>query len=329
LHSALGLIGEDNAFNSKEMLSSDFIIIDEFSMVDMKLATELFSRLKVGAKILLVGDADQLPSVGPGNVFRELINSNTIPVTVLDVVYRQANTSRIALNANAINKGETKLLYGTDFQFISSDSPEDAAQKVREIYRKELEHSNSSQVQILSPFKRKGEACVDRLNDTIRELINPSDSKKMEVKMGEKIFRKGDRVLQIKNKGIISNGDIGFINSIHIDDEKDTIITIVFSDERTVEYSPENMDMIELSYAVTIHKSQGSEYDTVIIPMLKSFYVMLQRNLIYTAITRAKKRLIFVGEKKALYMAIHSNDVDQRNTILGERIKKLQANYVY
>jgi len=322
LHSALGLITDedDDFMNSNDPVDADFVVVDEFSMVDMRLAAELFSRIQDGTKVILVGDADQLPSVGAGNVFRELINCGLIPVTFLDVVFRQSGTSRIALNAHSINENQTKLLYGPDFEFIPCKTAEDAAELIKQQYLKETALTGVNNVQILSPFKSRGEACVKKLNEAIRELINPPGPTIPELKVGTRVFRMNDRVLQTKNKREISNGDVGFVKAVYIGEDNDSTLTIEFSDARTVEYGKEDLDIIELSYAMTIHKSQGSEYDTVILPVLTSFYIMLRRNLIYTAITRAKKKVILVGQKQALYMAIHKNDIDKRNTLLGERI---------
>lgn len=327
LHSALGLVTDedDDFLNSSDAVDADFVVVDEFSMVDMRLAAELFRRIQNGTKVLLVGDADQLPSVGAGNVFRELINCGLIPVTFLDVVFRQSGTSRIALNAQSINENKTKLLYGPDFEFISCETADDAAALVQQQYLKEIAQAGVNNVQILSPFRSRGEASVKSLNEAIRELVNPSMPAISEFKVGARTFRLNDRVLQTKNKGEISNGDVGFVKEVYIGEDNDSSLTIEFSDSRIVEYGKEDLDIVELSYAMTIHKSQGSEYDTVILPILTGFYIMLRRNLIYTAITRAKKKVILVGQKQALYMAIHRNDIDKRNTLLGERIIRCHA----
>jgi exodeoxyribonuclease V alpha subunit len=165
---------------------------------------------------------------------------------------------------------------------------------------------------------------VKKLNDRIREDVNPHEYTKPELKHGSRIFRLGDRVLQTRNMDDISNGDVGFVKSVYIGEDNDSSITVFFGDGRCHEYGTDELEMLELAYAMTIHKSQGSEYDTVIIPMMSSHYIMLRRNLIYTAITRAKKKVIIVGQKKALYMAINKNDIDGRNTRLAERIQKLR-----
>ena len=328
LHSALGLVTDEDdtgTLNDTSDLTQDFIITDEFSMVDMALAKELFTRMKPGASILLVGDADQLPSVGAGNVFRELMKCGQIPVTCLDLVFRQANTSRIALNASMMKDSNTNLLFGDDFLFLPGNSEAEAAEIVCREYMKEIAEHGLDRVQILSPFKSRGESCVKKLNDRIREDVNPHEYTKPELKHGSRIFRLGDRVLQTRNMDDISNGDVGFVKSVYIGEDNDSTITVSFGDGRSHEYGTDELEMLELAYAMTIHKSQGSEYDTVIIPMMSSHYIMLRRNLIYTAITRAKKKVIIVGQKKALYTAINKNDIDGRNTRLAERIQRLRS----
>ena len=319
LHSAMGLKG-DEVPSDEGILLYDFIVVDEFSMVDMWLCHELFKRIMKNTKVLLVGDADQLPSVGPGNVFRELINCSRIPVTKLDVVFRQAETSRIAINAHEINKNSTNLLYGPDFELKHCDNDAEASDIIKTLYMQEVEENGIENVQILAPFRVRGESSSGGLNTALHKLINPPQPGAAEFKVGKRVFRFGDKVMQTKNKGDISNGDIGFIMAIAKDDDGVPVLKIQFSDERVVLYHSEDMDTIEHAYAMTIHKSQGSEYDTVIIPILSSFYIMLRRNLIYTAITRAKKKVVLVGEQKALFMAIHKNDTDKRNTLLAQRI---------
>ncbi|WP_326975263.1 SF1B family DNA helicase RecD2 [Caproicibacter sp. BJN0012] len=323
LHSALGLLGEDaeNKFWKRtEALDADLVIVDEFSMTDMWLAKQLFSRIKPGTKILLVGDADQLPSVGAGNVFRELIGCGLIPVTVLDEIFRQAKDSLIAHNAKFINEAKTSLYYGNDFVFVKCKTQPEAAAAIQRIYFDEIAKSSIEQVQILSPFRSDGEASAEKLNEVIRERVNPAAEGVDELKVGLRIFRVNDRVMQTKNKGEISNGDVGFIRKIQKDSSGADRILIEFTDDRSVEYGAEDMGTIELAYAMTVHKAMGSEYDTVIIPILSAHTILLYRNLVYTAITRAKRRVFLVGQKDVLFMAIHRTKIDKRNTLLGQRI---------
>lgn len=323
LHSGLGLVSEEDEGSrnrKKDGLDADMVIVDEFSMVDMWLAGKFFPALKKGAKIILVGDPDQLPSVGAGNVFKELIQCGLVPVTVLDEIFRQAKDSLIAHNARFIHDGNTRLYYGNDFQFLLCDSQEDAAAAIIERYCQEIESNGIEHVQILSPFRTEGAASSDHLNAAIREIVNPFQSTEDEVRIGPKTFRVGDRIMQTKNTDKVSNGDLGFIR--YIDDTPDgKRIGLEFGENRSLEYSTEDLVNLDLAYATTIHKAMGSEYDIVLMPILKAHYIMLYRNLLYTGITRARKKVVLAGEKSVLFMAIHKNEISKRNTLLGERIR--------
>lgn len=320
MHSHLGLTNEEDGAPQKERgpLDADLIVVDEFSMVDMWLGWKFFSRVRKGAKLILVGDPDQLPSVGAGNVFKELIDCGNIPVTVLDQIFRQSGDSFIAHNAKIINRGETNLYYGDDFQFINTKTQEEAAMYIMELYCQEVYEHGIENVQILSPFRSRGEASSDQLNATLREIINPFTSVEDELRVGGATFRVGDRIMQNKNTEKVSNGDLGFIRAVHNGSE--VSVDVDFGEERKYKYKPEDMSKLELAYSMTIHKSMGSEFDVILIPLLKTQMVMLNRNLLYTAVTRAKKKVILVGQKPALFMAIHCNDITKRNTLLGERI---------
>lgn len=323
LHSTLGIMAEENEDEDEPTpVFADLMIVDEVSMIDMHLAAELFRRLKSGTQVLLVGDPDQLPSVGPGNVLRELIRCKAIPVTHLDFVYRQKDTSRIVINAHAINNGDASLAFGEDFILMPAENAAEAASTTIAIYMDELKKYGAENTQILAPFKARGAACVQQLNEHVRELVNPHSINTVELKIGSRIFRTGDKVLQTRNRvqEQISNGDIGFISQIGLNDDGSKSVLVNFSGNRNVSYTPDQLDQLELAYAMTIHKSQGAEYESVIIPILTEQSIMLRRNLIYTAITRAKTRLILVGQKKALYMAVNRNDVNRRNTLLADRI---------
>ena len=318
LHSALGLISEDMFCDENTVLSADFVIVDETSMVDMQLAYHLFDSLGPNTKLLFVGDVNQLPSVGAGNVLNEIISCGKVPVTVLDMVFRQKDTSRIPLNAQSIKNGETKLLYGDDFMFLPAEDDKEAAAVIKEAYRMQVSKYGLEQVQVLTPFRQKSDAGAVKLNQILREMINPYTDKRLEVTAGMRTIRYKDKVMQTKNMDEVSNGDIGFVSAIESDDEFP--ITITFSDERVRRYAADEIGSIDLAYAMTIHKSQGQECECVIIPVLSMFYVMLQRALIYTGITRAKKKVIIVGQKRALFTAIHRNDNVRRNTALAARI---------
>ena len=321
LHSLLGLQGEDTHMSCTQPLEADLIIVDETSMVDMWLARQFFSRVRPGTKVVLVGDVDQLQSVGAGDVFRELIACGQIPVTVLNEIFRQHKGSRIAYNAKQINEDQTTLQYGEDFRFIKCKTQDEAAMQICEVFQEEVKEFGIAHVQILSPFRADGAAAADPLNSTIREMINPPKDPLPDLLAGRRFFRVGDKVMQTKNNDKASNGDIGFICAIESKDNK-PIVTIAFSDDRTVQYGLEDMEHMDLAYATTIHKAMGSEFRVVIIPLIRSHALMLTRNLLYTAITRAKSKVILVGQMGMLMMAIHRNDTGKRNTLLGERIGK-------
>lgn len=321
MHNALGLISEEDDGDTPKAsgpLDADLIIVDEFSMVDMWLAMKFFMRIRKGTKLVLVGDPDQLPSVRPGNVFKEMITCGIIPVTVLDQIFRQSKDSFIAHNAKIINRGETNLFYGEDFQFINAKTQEETAMIIMELYCQEVFEHGIEHVQILSPFRHKGDASSDQMNVTLREIINPYTSAEDEVKVGGSCFRVGDRIMQNKNTAQVSNGDLGFVRGV--DSGNEVVLNVDFGEGRKMKYKAEDITKLELAYATTIHKAMGSEYDIVLMPMLKSHTIMLSRNLLYTGVTRAKKRVILVGQKAALFMAIHCNDITKRNTLLGERI---------
>ena len=329
LHSLLGLHGGDSWQKKKKDLIADLVIVDESSMMDMWLAWQLFQRLRPGTKLLLVGDADQLESVGAGDVFHELIDSGIVPVTVLDEIFRQAKDSPIPHNAKYINEGSTELYFCRDFAFIQADTQEEAAILVRSLYKREIAQSGIDQVQILSPYRTRGAASSDALNETIREEVNPPLQGKPEVMFGGSMFRLDDRVMQMKNNGLIQfrddtgreltsgvfNGEIGRVHDIQPGK------IVVNFDDRYADYSLDDLSELTLSYASTIHKAQGSEYDTVIIPLLMAHRILLTWNLLYTAVTRAKRRVLLVGQKKALYTAIHTNRQGKRKTLLAERMR--------
>lgn len=320
MHSALGLTNDEDCEAVEEMLDADFIIGDEFTMSDMRLSFEFFSHIKEGTRLVLVGDVNQLPSVGPGNVFRELVMCGVIPVTVLDMVFRQAENSRIAINAYRMQENNAMLDYGTGFELIHADTAEEAADKVEKLYREAIEEYGVDQVQVLTPFRKRGEASVDALNARLWEIVNPMEEGKQEMKAGKRSYREGDRIIHNKNKNQISNGDVGYMTDIYQDEEGVQLARLQFSDGRSVNYTSDELDMIEHAYATTVHKSQGAEFTVVILPWLPMFYKMLRRNILYTAVTRAKVRVAIVGNKKAIYMAIHNTESDKRNTRLGERV---------
>ena len=327
MHMALGLFGDGDYEALTDKLSADFINADEVSMVDMHLAYEFFYKIKAGARVLLVGDVHQLPSVGAGDVFRQLILCGKIPVTVLNLVYRQGKDSNIPINAQLINEGKTNLQWGDDFQMVECSGADAAAQIVKNIYLKEIQMYGMEQVQILSPYKVRSAAGVLELNRSLQDEVNPPVSGKRELHLGGEMFREGDRILQNKNTEFASNGDLGTLVQIAEDEDNNPLVQIVFTDGRRVKYEAEQVEMIEHANAITIHKSQGSECQVVIIPWLKAFYPMLKRNIFYTGITRAKKRVYIVGEWKAVCQAIHTDDTGTRKTMLAVKIQQYYERY--
>ena len=325
LHSLLGLLGDSEPIykdKQKEPLDADLIIVDESSMIDMWLARQFFQRVRPGTRVVLVGDVDQLQSVGAGDVFRELIDCGLIPVTVLDEIFRQKKGSLIARNAKKINRAQIDLEYGEDFQFVKCQTQEEAADLIYRIFCEQVREHGIEKVQILSPFRSDGLASVEQLNAAIREMVNPVKDDTTDLKVGSHYFRVGDKVMQTKNNDKASNGDIGYIRKMGRNEKNEMKVTVEFSGNRIAEYGLEEMSHMELAYATTVHKAMGSEFDIVIMPVLRSHYNMLNRNIVYTAITRAKEQVIPVGQKKTLIMAILKKTTGKRNTLLGERIGK-------
>lgn len=323
VHKALGLLAWDGGyFGGIEALDADLILADEVSMLDNHLALHLFKAVPDGSQLILIGDADQLPSVGPGAVLSELLASELVPVVRLDRVFRQDKGSRIAINAKLIRHGTLSLEYGSDFQFHQSPSIPESAERIKELYLQEVARYGVDNVALLSPFRQKTETGVNALNEVLRDSVNPPSLYKKEITCGKRLFRQGDKVMQIKNHDDISNGDIGVITRI-TEVGSDVSVLVDFGDGRLKEYDAADMEMLDLGYATTIHKSQGSEYRSVIINLQCAHTVMLTRPLVYTAITRGKDRVILVGERKALCIAIKKTDTEKRGTCLAHRLRAL------
>ena len=262
--------------------------------------------------------------MGPGAVLSEIIACGAVPVVRLDRIFRQSHGSRIAANAKYIRHGNLSLEYGDDFQFFDSNDMEDSAQLIERLYMQEISKYGLDNVALLSPYRQKTETGVNALNDRLQSIVNPPDGKKPEVLYRNRIYRMGEKVMQTKNCEDISNGDIGYITSITSEDS-DSTLTVDFGDGRVAEYDKSDLELLDLAYASTIHKSQGSEYKSVIINLQCAHAVMLVRPLIYTAITRAKERVIIVGERRALCIAIKRTDTERRGTKLAARIRALAA----
>ncbi len=323
VHRTLNLTGEVASLMMPELLEADLVLVDEVSMLDMHLTWHLFHALPPQCRLVLVGDSDQLPSVGPGAVLNELIACGRIPVVMLDKVFRQNEGSRIAENAQAIRQGIAELDYGDDFQFWSSSDLSQSANLLEDLYIRQVNRFGVDNVALLTPFRRKTETGVRALNERLRNKVNPPAPGKPELTIGQRVFRLGDKVMQTKNQEYVSNGDIGYIREIRQEDG-DWMIEVDFGDGRTVSYmNAESLGKLELAYAMTIHKSQGSEYDAVLISLQNAHGRMLKRPLVYTGITRAKRWAAIVGDWSALEQAIYTTDTEQRNTLLAARIKEL------
>lgn len=320
IHKALGLLaGDDGEYGEPEELDADLVLVDEVSMLDIYLARHLLNALPPGCRLILVGDADQLPSVGPGAVLSELIACGRIPVVKLDQVFRQDAGSLIAANAKRIRHNETDLNYGDGFAMYESSEFEKSAEMIERLYLSEVSRLGVDNVALLTPYRKKTETGVNALNDRLREKLNPLTPGKPQISYGRRVFRLNDKVMQIKNKNDINNGDIGYVTDIE-DRDGDLVVRVDFGDGRLAEYEQQDLDLLELAYACTVHKSQGSEYQSVIVNIQTGHYIMLKRPLIYTAITRAKQRVAIVGDRKALRIAINKTDAEKRGTMLADRI---------
>lgn len=306
--------------NNENPLDGDALIVDECSMIDILLMYNLLKAIPLHMRIILVGDVDQLPSVGAGNVLRDIIDSKQIPVVRLTRIFRQAQSSRIVMNAHAINQGrypDTSNGKDSDFFFMPVEDPAQVSETIVRLVKDRLPNAYQTPVgniQVLTPMQRGGVGAT-HLNIALQEALNTS---KVGINRGGYSFKKGDRVMQIRNNydKEVFNGDLGYVQEVDL--EERTLLADF--DGKTVEYDASELDELTLAYATTIHKSQGSEYPIVIMPVLMSHYVMLQRNLIYTGITRAKKICIIVGTAKALAYAIRNMTVLKRNTKLKERL---------
>ncbi|MCF7890527.1 ATP-dependent RecD-like DNA helicase [Candidatus Bipolaricaulota bacterium] len=326
IHRLLGF-RPPNRFEHDEnnKLDADAVIVDEVSMVDMLLANNLLKAVPDRARLILVGDKDQLPSVGAGNVLHELLNSEAVARVELTEIFRQARESRIVTNAHRINQGDFPNLKNSpdgDFFFIEESESEEVAKKVVNLvdYRlpKKYNLNPKSDIQVLAPMHR-GEAGVDSLNKLLQDRLNAGEP--IDLPLSSRKFIKRDRVMQIRNnyeKGVF-NGDIGRIVGVN---DNQSGIMVQFAPDKRASYDTGDLSELVLAYAVTIHKSQGSEYPVVVIPLLTQHYMMLQRNLLYTALTRARDLAVIVGTKKAIGIAVSNEKVEDRYTLLSERLTR-------
>lgn len=311
--------------NDEKPLEGDALIVDECSMIDIILMNNLMKALPVNMRLVLVGDIDQLPSVGAGNVLRDIIDSEKIPVIRLTRIFRQAQTSRIVMSAHAINKGQFPDISNgkqTDFFFMQMEEPEQVAETIVKLVKERLPKAYNrpaSDIQVLTPMQR-GVVGAANLNTALQAVLNTS---LLALNRSGYSFRQGDRVMQLRNNydKDVFNGDLGYVEKVNLEDRT---LQVDF-DGKLVEYEVSELDELTLAYATTIHKAQGSEYPIVVMPVLMTHYVMLQRNLIYTGITRAKKICVLVGTKKALSFAIRNMSVLKRNAKLKERLNPALA----
>ena len=309
--------------NEEHPLEGDVLILDECSMVDVMLMYNLLKAVPPQMSLILVGDTDQLPSVGPGNVLKDVIASGIVPVIRLTRIFRQAQGSRIIMNAHRINRGEPIDMRGgkdSDFFFAQKETNEEVVDTLVRYCTKNLPnyyHVDAFRdIQVLTPMQR-GICGAANLNQLLQEAMNPCS---LFLKRGGTQYRLGDKVMQIRNNydKEVFNGDIGTISKVDIEERE----LAVCYDGRDVTYDISELDELTLAYAVTIHKSQGSEYPIVVMPFTMSHFVMLQRNLLYTGVTRAKKILVLIGEKKAVFYAVGNETTTGRNTKLAEYLAK-------
>lgn len=323
-------------YNEDNPLETDLIIIDEMSMVDVVLFEKLLRGIKDNTRLIIVGDVDQLPSVGAGNVLRDLINSEKIKYTKLVDIFRQSENSNIIVNAHKINNGQEPILNekNSDFFFLKTESPVITRNIVVDLISKRLPkaygYDFSKDIQILTQ-SRKGICGVFELNRLLQDILNPKNEETDEFLVGNKLFRVNDKVMQTKNNYNLSffdsdgeenfgvyNGDMGHIIFI---DKPSKKLTVEMDDKRLIDYTLEDLDNLELAYAITIHKSQGSEFKSVIIPMFDGYRLLQTRNLLYTAITRAKENIVLVGDKNVMNNMIRNNTINSRYSNLENRIK--------
>ena len=333
--------GGSNGGDEENPLEADIIIIDEVSMVDLPLMHALLRAIVPGTRVILVGDGNQLPSVGPGSVLKDILESERFPTVRLTKIFRQATESDIVMNAHKINRGEPVILdnKSRDFFFLKRQDANAIISVVIALIKKKLPkyvEADIYDIQVLTPM-RKGLLGVERLNRILQEYLNPPDKKKVEKEYGDKLFREGDKVMQIRNnyqleweiatkfglvvdKGVgIFNGDMGIITNINSYNET---LEVEYDEKRRVTYPFQLLDELELAYAITIHKAQGSEYPAVVIPLLPGPRQLYHRNLLYTAVTRAKKCVTLVGSDATFYEMIQNANEQNRYTSLGERIRE-------
>ena len=329
IHRMLGYNpAEGFTHDQDDPLDADMVIVDETSMVDLTLFHHLLKAIRPETHLMLVGDVNQLPSVGAGNVLHDVIDSGLAHVTRLETIFRQGQDSHIVVNAHRVNQGELPFMDNSsaDFFFFGADDPGKAAELVVDIVKNRLPAKFGvdpiRDVQVIAPMYR-GPAGVDALNALLQKTLNGGGSRRAEKQIGERIFRLGDKVMQTRNDydKDVFNGDIGRVYGFDFDDGK---LRVMMDDGQMVEYSWKETDQLRHAFCISTHRSQGAEYPVVVIPILAQHYMMLQRNLLYTAITRAKKLVVMVGSRRAVGMAVHNNKVSERYSNLLTRLRNVQ-----
>ncbi len=351
LHRLLEYGGEDSSFarNQDNPIEGDCIIVDEMSMVDLQLMKALLRAVELGTRLLLVGDADQLPSVGAGNVLGDILTSGVVPHVRLTEIFRQEESSRIVVNAHRINRGEMPLLNerGTDFFFERRAYPREAANTIVQLVTERLPRFLGSgedmadfavrHIQVLAPAK-KGECGVAALNTLLQSALNPPELDKPQLTYGETVFRQGDKVMQTRNDYQIEwrretaagwedgagvfNGDVGFITQVDVEEH---CLTVLFDEEKEVVYQSAQLENLDLAYCLSVHKSQGSEFPAVVMPVVGGPPMLLTRNLFYTALTRARSLVVLVGRDEVIGQLVENDHILGRYTSLAERLRTMAA----
>lgn len=326
LHSLLGLRPDTHTnFNAEpsaeEMVDADLLVIDESSMIDASLMAELMYRVKKGTQVIFLGDVDQLPSVGPGNVLRQMLACPSIPHVRLEKIFRQADGSIIPVNAASIKNGRNDLIESKFFKIVACRDEHEGAQVITRLIANCMDKGMVGQTQILCPMKRRGDTCTSALNAALRDIVNPPSPTKNEGSVGGESFRVGDKVIQTRNIDGASNGDIGFVTDIQVAREGHPfMMRVQFETGDPVEYDYEGAMDLDHALAITIHKSQGSEFPAVVVPMFKSMRFFLKRNLLYTAVTRASIQVVVVTDRTGVEIAIRQEDNSKRNTLLAHLV---------
>ena len=344
IHRLLEYGVEEGAFarNAQTPLETDCVIVDEASMIDLMLMRSLLRAIEPGSRLVIVGDSDQLPSVGPGNVLGDILDSGVVPSVRLHEIFRQAENSRIVVNAHRINRGEMPLWNekGTDFFFERTQAPYETAQKVVSLVTQRLpgflrlrEEERARRIQVLAPA-RKGDCGVIALNAMLQQALNPPAQAKPTLTWGENVFRLGDKVIQTHNdytlgwrretrhgweegQGVF-NGDVGYVTEV---DPEEHTLTVRFDEDRDVVYGSAELENLELAYCLSVHKSQGSEFEAVVMPVCGGPPMLLTRNLIYTALTRARGLVMLIGREETVRQMVENDHVLRRNTDLSRRLR--------